>query len=182
MGTLRVEDIHYTYEDYKNWEGDWELINGIPIAMRLAGARKHQALIGEIIRQIGNQLENCPLCEVLGEVDYKINEDTVLRPDVVLTCNETNEAYLTKSPEIVVEVVSKTTARKDEVYKFSIYGSEKVKYYILIYPDDLIAKVYKLDGKEYNKVSDFGVESYTFDETMCKVSLDFKKLFARFRR
>jgi len=24
---------HYTYEDYKHWEGDWELINGIAYAM-----------------------------------------------------------------------------------------------------------------------------------------------------
>ena len=23
----------YTYEDYKRWEGDWELIDGVPLAM-----------------------------------------------------------------------------------------------------------------------------------------------------
>jgi len=24
---------HYTYSDYENWEGQWELIDGIPYAM-----------------------------------------------------------------------------------------------------------------------------------------------------
>jgi len=49
-----------------------------------------------IIRLLGNRLEVCNECEVLGKIDYKVNEDTVLRPDIVLTCNETNEAYLPK--------------------------------------------------------------------------------------
>ncbi len=24
--------LNYTYDDYKNWEGDWELIDGIPVS------------------------------------------------------------------------------------------------------------------------------------------------------
>ena len=78
-----------------------------------------------LIRYIGNQLDDCELCEVLGEVDYKVNEDTVLRPDIVLTCGETNESHLTKAPEIVVEIISKSSAKRDEVYKFDIYGRKK---------------------------------------------------------
>ena len=182
MGVLSLEDVNYTYDDYKLWSGDWELIVGVPLAMSPAPTRKHQAIASKIISQLDNQLEDCPMCEVLGEVDYKISEDTIVRPDVVLTCNETHEAYLTKAPEIIVEIISKSTAKKDEVHKFDIYQAQKVKYYIIIYPDDLFAKVYKLDGKEYDKQGDFSNESYSFDETTCKVSLDFKRVFARFRR
>ena len=183
MGALRLEDINYTYNDYKFWSGDWELIAGVPLAMSPVPMIKHQIIAGEIIRQIGNQLlDDFPICKVLGEVDYKIGEDTIVRPDVVLTCNETHEAYLTKAPEIIVEIISKSTAKRDEVYKFDIYQAQKVKYYIIIYPNDLFAKVYKLDGKEYDKQGDFSNESYSFDETTCKVSLDFKRLFERFRK
>ena len=182
MGALKLDDLHYTYNDYKEWEGDWELYGGIPVAMTPAPMRKHQSLASSIIREIGNQLDDCPECEVLGEVDYKIGDDTVLRPDVVLTCGETNEAYLTKAPEIVVEIISPSTARRDEVYKFDIYEKEKVKYYIIIYPDDLVAKVYKLDGKEYDKVGDFSLENYTFEDTSCGIILDFERVFRRFRK
>jgi len=118
---------------------------------------------------------------VLGEIDYKVSDDTILRPDIVLTCGETNESYLSKSPEIVVEILSKSTAKRDEKYKFEIYEKEKVTYYILVYPDDLRAKVYKLKGSKYDKEGDFLQESYEFEETSCHVSLDFKRVFKKFR-
>lgn len=172
---------YYTYDDYKEWEGDWELIDGIPMAMSPAPMRKHQSIATKIISYLDTQLEECSLCEVLGEVDYKVDEATVLRPDVVLTCNETNDTYLTKAPEIVVEIISKSTAKRDEKYKFEIYESQKVKYYILVYPDDLVAKVYKLDDKKYDKQGDFSLESYKFEDTECGVSIDFEKVFKRFR-
>lgn len=181
MGVLKLEDIHYTYNDYKLWKGDWELFNGIPVAMSPAPMRKHQSLASEIIYNIREQLDDCQSCEVLGEVDYKISNDTVLRPDVVLTCGETNENYLTKAPEIIVEIISPSTAKRDETYKFSIYEAQKVIYYMIIYPDDLIAKVYKLDEKKYDKQGDFSEEVYEFKETKCKISIDFKRVFKRLR-
>jgi len=177
MAALKLEDINYTYDDYKLWKGDWELIDGIPFAMSPAPMRKHQSLASELIYNFREQLDECESCEVVGEVDYKINDETILRPDVVLTCGETHEMYLTKAPEIIVEIISKSTAKRDEVYKFDIYEREKVKYYIIVYPDDLFAKVYKLDGKKYDKQGDFSVESYDFTETKCGVSLDFGVYF-----
>jgi Uma2 family endonuclease len=180
MGIKKIE-THYTYEDYKLWDGEWELYDGIAVAMSPAPLRKHQSLASELIFNIREQLDNCTECEVLGEVDYKISDDTLLRPDVVLTCNETNESYLTKAPQIIIEIISPTTASRDENYKFHTYEAEKVKYYIIVYPEDLIAKVYKLDGKEYDKQGDFSTESYLFKETTCNVSLNFAKVFQRFR-
>ena len=172
---------YYTYDDYKEWEGEWELIDGIPLAMAPAPMRRHQSLASMIITQLNNQLDRCRECEVLGEIDYKVSDDTILKPDIVLTCGETNESYLTKAPEIVVEIISKSTAKRDEKYKFEIYEKEKVSYYILVYPNDLRAKVYKLKESKYDKVSDFLKESYHFGETSCGVSLDFDKVFDRFR-
>jgi Uma2 family endonuclease len=172
---------YYTYDDYKLWEGDWELIRGLPMAMAPAPMKKHQSLATVISSDFFRQIEDCPECEVLGEIDYKISDDTVLRPDIVLTCNEDNEAYLVKAPEIVVEIISKSTAKRDEKYKFEIYENEKVKYYILVYPDDLKAKVYKLDDKKYDKQGDFTNEKYKFEDTTCEVELDFERVFKRFK-
>jgi len=78
MGVLRLEDVHYTYDDYKLWEGDWELMNGIAVAMSPTPMRKHQSVASQIIKELANQLDECEICEVLGEVDYKISDDTVL--------------------------------------------------------------------------------------------------------
>jgi hypothetical protein len=46
----------------------------------------------------------------------------------------------------------------------------------------LIAKVYKLEGKEYDKQGDFSEEVYKFEETTCGVSINFHKVFKRFRK
>jgi len=181
MGALKLEDINYTYDDYKLWKGDWELIEGVPFAMSPAPMKKHQSLASTINYIFYDQIKECQECEVLGEVDYKVDEGTLLRPDIALVCNEPGEAYLTKAPEIIVEIISKSTAKRDEVYKFDIYEKEKVKYYIIVYPDDLKAKVYKLEGREYDKQGDFTSESYDFKETACQISLDFTQVFKRFR-
>ncbi len=173
---------HYTYADYKLWEGKWELFDGFPVAMSPAPTITHQAIAYEISRQLGNSVEDCERCLVLGEEDYKLADDTILRPDVVLICDEPNEAYITKAPELIVEVVSKSTAKNDEGYKFQKYEAEKVTYYVIVYPDDLYAKVYKLKDGKYDKQGDFSRETYDFEETLCKVSINFDRVFKRFRK
>ena len=173
---------HYNYEDYKQWEGKWELFDGFPVAMTPSPMITHQAIAYAVARELSNQIDECEKCLVLGEQDYKLSDDTVLKPDVVLICDEPNDAYITKAPEIVVEVVSRSTARNDEHYKFDRYEAEKVNYYILVYPDDLYAKVYRLVDGKYDKQGDFSRESYAFDDTTCGASIDFDKVFRRFRK
>lgn len=123
----------YTVEDYEKWEGDWELIDGIPYAIAPSPFGLHQRLILEIGRQIANQLDNCKKrCYVYPELDWIIDEETVLRPDLMVVCKDV-KTHLKETPEIVVEIVSKSTALKDEQLKFSIYEREKVKFYMLVY-------------------------------------------------
>ena len=173
---------HYTYDDYKLWEGNWELFEGYPIAMSPAPMIKHQILASNMMFEIRSNIGECDRCVVIAEEDYKLSNDTILRPDVVLICDEPNDNYITKAPEIIVEVISKSTAKNDENYKFDKYEAEKVKYYIIVYPDELYAKVYKLKDRKYDKQGDFSKERYMFEETFCKASVDFEKVFKRFRK
>ena len=48
------DEFKYSYKDYKNWEGDWELIDGLPVAMAPAPMVKHQKLASSFIIEIGN--------------------------------------------------------------------------------------------------------------------------------
>ena len=173
---------HYTYADYKEWEGKWELYDGIAISISPSPMINHQAIAANMMFELKNTIGDCDRCLVLGEEDWKLSDDTVLRPDVVLIYDEPNDAYITKSPEIIIEVISKSTAKRDETYKFDTYEKEKVKYYVIVYPDDLKAKVYKLESKKYDKQGDFSKESYEFEDTLCKASVDFEKVFKRFRK
>jgi len=173
---------YYTYDNYKEWEGEWELIDGIAYAMAPSPMISHQAIASGICSELFVSTKSCKDCSVVIEQDWKIDEMTVLKPDISLICNETNLAHITKSPLIVVEVISKSTAIRDEKYKFEIYKKEGVKYYILVYPNELIAKVYKLQEGQYIKVGDFSLETYEFDDLTCNASIDFKSVFEKFRK
>lgn len=180
MTTTVIE--RYTYEDYKNWEGKWELIDGIPYAMSPSPIIPHQICITEILYDLRSQLEECERCIVLAEQDWKVDEETVLKPDVIVVCDEPNLNYITKAPEIVVEVISKSFAARDEKYKFAIYEEEKVKYYIMVYPEDLKAKVYKLKDGKFDKEGDFFNQIYKFSDLDCRIQINFDKIFGRLKR
>ena len=48
---------HYTYEDYKLWEGKWELYEGYPVAMSPAPMIKHQTIAYAIAARLINANE-----------------------------------------------------------------------------------------------------------------------------
>jgi Uma2 family endonuclease len=171
----------YTYDDYKQWEGEWELIDGIPHAMAPAPVISHQLLATEIAFEFRKNLEECEKCFVVMEEDYKVDEYTVLKPDVSVICNQMGD-YIVKAPEVIVEVISPSTAKRDEKTKFKIYEEEGVKYYILIYPNDLKAKVYKLDNHKYIKEGDFSDEVYKFENLTCDMEVNFENVFKKIKR
>ena len=172
----------YTYEDYLQWEGKWELIEGRPVAMAPAPVIRHQALSSMLIGELTRETLDCEGCLVVVEEDWKIDDLTVVKPDVALICDEPNPSHISKTPLIVAEILSPSTARRDERYKFELYESEKVPYYLLVYPDDLKAKIYKLVEGKYSKEGDFFEEHYRFDDLLCEVTVDFDRVFRKFRR
>lgn len=182
MGIAQINELpHYTYDDYKQWEGDWELIGGIPYAMVPSPTIKHQSIASKIISVLDNSIEHCPDCQVLHEQDWKIDETTTVRPDVVLVCHEDGDTYITKRPELAFEVVSKNSIQRDEEIKFRLFAEEKVPYYILVYPDDLKAKAFRLKGNQYEKIGDYTKDNLFFDGLDCDLELDFDAIFKKFR-
>jgi len=173
---------HYTYDDYVKWDGDWELIFGTAFAMAPAPVKKHQNLNVKITTQLEEYFEECSRCEVLIEEDYKISDDTVIRPDIAVVCDDLNETYISKAPEIIVEILSPSTAKRDEKVKFELYEFEKVKYYILVYPDDLKAKIFKHNGDRFVKEGDFLDEVYGFKDLECEAKIDFNRVFRKYRK
>ncbi len=140
---------HYTYTDYIKWEGQWELIEGIPYAMSPAPSPRHQWISANIKAEIRGALKKtgCKKCKVYDFIDIKVTEDTVVQPDAVVVCKEITEPFLDFPASLVVEILSPATAMKDRNNKFFIYQSQKIPYYIIIDVDKNEIEIYKL-GKE----------------------------------
>ncbi|MFZ4539464.1 Uma2 family endonuclease [Propionivibrio sp.] len=169
----------YTVQDYLQWKGDWELIHGQPMAMAPSPSVEHQVTSFAIAHQLGESLDDCPHCQALFEIDIQFADDTVVRPDVLVICYEPESERLTRAPDLVFEVISPKTARRDEVIKFDLYRMEGVANYVLVYPEAKKAKIWRLVDGEYRKVADFHDETHRFDLSKCSIDFDFGRLWKR---
>ena len=80
---------------------------------------------------------------------------------------------------IIFEIISKSTAARDEQLKLELYQDEGVKYYIIVYPDSNKAKVYELNSGKYSKAGDFSDESYLFRLDKCEINFNFSKIWKK---
>jgi len=169
---------YYTVEDYQHWQDDWELIYGSPYAMAPSPLVTHQSINMKIARQLDEKLDNCPKCQALFEIDWEVANDTVVKPDTLVICYEPDEK-ITKKPEIIFEIASKSTIKRDETIKYELYQQEGVEFYVIVYPKKQVAKVYKLHEGRYIKAGDFSDESYDFELDNCTIEFDFSKIWRK---
>lgn len=126
----------YTLDDYRQWEGNWELIDGIAIAMTPSPFGPHERVVSRLSRMIGSQLEQkaCS-CEAYTNLDWIISNDTVIRPDLMVVCGDQPQRHLEKPPVLVVAVLSDATRGSDLVAKRDLYREHQVLHYLIIDPD-----------------------------------------------
>ncbi len=179
MSAIRKKYLpHYTYDDYKEWKGDWEIIHGIPYSKALTHTIRHQTISGSIARYLYEAIIECEACQALLPVDWKIDDSTVVQPDNLIICHTpTNEAYIKKAPKVIFEILSKSTAVVDKNLKYELYEKEGVSYYIIVDPNESIAKVYELKDGRYIKLCDAYEDSVDFDLNECAFTFDFAKIW-----
>ena len=127
----------YTVADYEQWEGEWELWNGVPVAMTPPAGLDHQRLGRKLLLMIQRQLdEQGCRCEVLYESGWKISEATVLVPDLMVVCEPADGDYVLETPGWVIELLSPSTASRDRLEKRRMYAAAGLGYYLIADPRD----------------------------------------------
>ena len=154
----------YTYADYLTWlDGKTrELIHGAIKIMSPAPRLKHAEVSSNITWYLQTVVrKNKGGCKVFsapfdvrfpkqGETaDNKI--DTVVQPDICVICDlsKLDPRGCCGAPDMIVEVLSPSTTKKDVTEKFSLYEESGVKEYWIVHPKDEAITVYLLkeDGK-----------------------------------
>jgi len=177
---IEVEDLpKYTISDWKQWEGKWELIEGIPYAMSPMPDKKHQRINGRLYMEFANLLGHCPDCEAFLPVNYKINDINLLHPDLMVVCGEEEEGtYVNNTPHLVVEILSASTKTKDKKTKPKIYKALGIRYYLIIDPKVEMVSVYSLNkAGEYELKAKGRDISYPFEFGQCEVTVDFSRIW-----
>lgn len=170
---------HYTVADYEQWAGDWELWNGVAVAMSPSAGFTHQKLLTRLLYQFQHALTanaKCR-CSVVADVDWRVALDTVVRPDLSVVCEPQDGEYITRPPTLIAEVLSPSTASKDRNEKRALYESQGVPWYLIIDPKSGTAEALRLSGQRYESVPpDANAIDITLHEG-CRVMLDTASLF-----
>ena len=137
----------YTAEEYRLWEGDWELWDGIPVSMSPSPDAAHQREAGRLFRWVSDALAKSDYrhCQVYYELDCIIDANTVLRPDLVVVCGAQPVKFVDRAPRLVVEVLSDSTRDRDLVHKRAIYERSEVSYYLTVDPHSKWRQLLRLE-------------------------------------
>ena len=149
------KDNHYTYSDTLTWDDDrqYELIDGV-IHMMAPPNRKHQAICREILTQLTVFLRGKP-CKVYDALSVRLNaagdDNTYLIPDIVVVCDRSklDDMGCTGAPDMIVEVLSPSTAARDKLIKFNKYLQSGVCEYWIVDPETHTISAYVLKNGEY---------------------------------
>lgn len=134
-GRMTVERFLQLPDDGKRYE----LLDGV-VEEVTAPSTKHQRVIGRLYVTLVATLQDTALGEVLlAPYDVVLDDYTVLQPDLVYVGRENasiiTEANARGAPDLVIEVLSPSTRRKDVVRKRRLYARAGVPRYWIVDPE-----------------------------------------------
>lgn len=148
----------YSYANYLTWDDGkrWELVDGQAFCMSPGPMRQHQHISKLLERQLDSYLADKP-CEMYhAPFDVRLKEtkdtvaddyiDTVVQPDIIVVCDpeKLDDRGCIGSPDLIIEILSPSTARMDMTVKFDLYQRFGVKEYWIVHPKDQTVLVFKL--------------------------------------
>jgi Uma2 family endonuclease len=149
----------FTYGDYLTWSDDerWEIIDGVSYVMTPAPTIYHQRIsvnliwsFKEYLKDKAGEVFHAPIDVLLPWNDEKDTEvETVVQPDLVVVCDRSrlvDDRAFKGAPDLVVEILSPSTAGKDRKIKRELYQRAGVREFWIIDPNGKTVEVFCLDG------------------------------------
>ena len=133
--------VKFTYEDYLNAPEDkrYELLDG-ELVMALAPGERHQS----VSIRLGWKLVQFVTENRLGKVyhapfDVVLSDWDVVQPDLIFVSNARTHiitpANIQGGPDLVVEILSPSTAERDKTFKYALYAEHGVGEYWMVDTD-----------------------------------------------
>lgn len=184
----------YTYADYLTWyfNDRVELIKGWLYKMSPAPKRIHQEVEGNMYFKLRSHFTeaNCKIYQSPFDVRLLKNKDdendkiyTVVQPDICVVCDEKklDDAGCIGAPDLIVEVLSDSTAKKDYNEKFNLYEENAVKEYWIVNPATKTIEVFALENLNYKSLGLFNEnegEKYVVGQLFPDLKIELKTIFS----
>ncbi len=151
----------YTYADYLTWPAEerWELIEGVPYDMSPAPSPGHQEVLVSLVLLLGPFFKSKPCRIYPAPFDVRFGNtsdekiETVLQPDLSIVCDKSkiDKKGCNGAPDLVVEILSPSTAYKDQTEKLKLYEKYGVKEYWIVNPETQVIQVFVYNGSFFEK-------------------------------
>jgi len=157
MNLPLLKQPDYTLADWEQWDGRWELIDGVAYDMTPAPNTSHQAISLELTLRIGNLLEEARKksgggCRTfVAPTDVYLAPRTVVQPDLLIVCDPAKISVrgIEGAPDVVVEILSPRTASKDRSRKQWAYEAARVPEYLIVDPEEKVGLLLRLEQGHY---------------------------------
>jgi len=181
----------YSYADYLTWQMDEmvELIKGKVFKSAAAAPRlNHQKISGKLFYHLYGFLKDKP-CSVFSApfdvrlpVKSKRNEHihTVVQPDICVVCDKSklDEFGCIGAPDLIVEILSPGSNKKELQNKYEVYEESRVKEYWIVQPYELTLLIYTLTEGKYVPSKLFTVGDIVSSNCIPGFNLDLDDIFS----
>ena len=172
-----------TYDDYAAMpEGErYELIDGVLIVVASPN-REHQSIQFKLSLRVGNLVEGDDLGWVFNPpFDVLFSRTEVVQPDLIFVSKEREDiitdANIQGAPDLVVEILSPSSTRRDWRDKFDMYERHGVREYWLIDPDMRMAWVFTIEDGTFKEAGRYDAEDALTSPILGGVSIDLSEVF-----
>jgi Uma2 family endonuclease len=161
-----AQHLKWTYEDFLLFPDDGkrhELIDGEHI-MSPSPFTKHQRILVNLCVAIKIFLKKHPIGEVfVAPMDVVLSDFDVVEPDLLfITADHASiitEKHIMGVPDLVVEILSEGSRKRDEVVKRRLYEQYGVQEYWIVDPELESVKVYRRQDAGFVRIAELSVES-----------------------
>lgn len=156
----------WTYDDLTSMPEDnvrREIIDG-ELIVSASPVTKHQRISRRLLLAIGNYLEANPIGEVFdAPFDTVFSSDNVCSPDLLYISNDRASIVTAKNvqgaPDLVIEILSESTWRNDEIRKRGIYERFGVNEYWIVDPEIDTIRIHRREGRGFLLVAELHAAS-----------------------
>ena len=159
--------VKLTYDDFVHFPDDGkrhELIDGEHYVTPSPNTR-HQTIVRELVVLIGTHLKRHPAGKIFtAPLDVVFSDFDVVEPDLLFVSSDRAQVLTEKNvqgaPDLVVEIGSPATRRRDEKTKLQLYERFGVQEYWVVDPDLDVIKVYRLVEGRYQRAAELTLAAH----------------------
>jgi Uma2 family endonuclease len=174
----------FTYQDYLMIPDDqrYELIEG-ELIMTPSPAPYHQWLLKNIAFDLEKFIREKKTGKIFyAPCDVYLDNENVLQPDILYISkkriNIIGKKNIQGAPDLVIEILSESTAYRDMVKKKKLYARFGVKEYWLVDPGEKTVEIYLLENNSFILAKRFGEKDILESPLFSGLKIKLLRIFA----